>query len=431
MRLGPLAAITLIACLGASSLACADAPASESSNMVRDSAGVRIVESLSTARHPAPWTLGAEPVWSVGRLEGDPDYLLSRVVGAHQLPDGSILIANGGTSQVRFYDPSGVLVASRGREGQGPGEFAYLRALGTCRDDGFVAFDLNWEMNAYRADGTFVEKTVLRAPEGITPYNLACDPHGHVLLLGWGRNAAAGPVVGFHETRDRLVLVTREGAVETDFGERLVSERIGTTGGSGPHPAGRATQFALHDDRAFIGSGERFEVEVRALDGSLLALLRGPDIDLSVTDSIRSLYLENRLASAPAERHPVIRRQAEEMAWPEQIPAFVELRVDEEGVLWLRAYASPGSPETWSLLHPEAGYLGDLRLSARHRLLEAGSDYLLLLTRDDLDVERVVKLTLDRHGASYTPESPRRDGQLLQPPAAGGVEHSKRPLAGR
>jgi len=340
------------------------------------------------------------PVWEVGQLEGNPNYLFDRVVGAMQLPNGMIVVANGGTNQLRFYSPDGTLIKSQGGEGQGPGEFEYLRALGRCREDGFIAYDLNWQMNSYASAGTFIEKKVLLAPSGITPYNLACDPHGHVLLIGWGRDATAGPQVGFYQARDRLLLVNQAGEVQTDFGERLASERLGTPGGSGPHPAGRATRFALHDDQVFVGSGERFEVEVRDLSNSLRTLLRGPDINLEVTDSIKSAYLEGRLAAASEERHPDIRRSVEDIEWPEGVPAFVDLRVDPEGVVWLLVFSiSSTAPQVWSLIDQQEGYLGDLHLPSRHSLLEAGSDYLLLLTRDELDVERVVKLALTRHAS--------------------------------
>jgi hypothetical protein len=47
-------------------------------------------------------------------------------------------------------------------------------------------------------------------------------------------------------------------------------------------------------------------------------------------------------------------------------------------------------------LDPEEGYLGDVHLSPGQTLLEAGSDYLLVLSRDHLDVERVERYLLTR-----------------------------------
>lgn len=265
-------------------VACEGAGLPESRISVRDSAGIRIVQARSEVRSQAPWTLTEQPVWSVGELEGDPAYLLSEVTGAMQLPTGEIVI-----------------------------------------------------------DGTFVEKTTLRTPAGVTPYQLACDAHGHVLMLGWGRDATEGPTEGFYQAHDNLLVTTLDGTIEADLGRWLASERLGNRGGSGPHPAGRATVFALHDDRVFVGSGELFEVEIHGLDGSLLGLLRGPQIPLEVTDSVKDHVLQTILEQRPRERHAEIRSDFAEWEWPESFPAFTALRVDSEDVVWLiyRGVSSP------------------------------------------------------------------------------------------
>ncbi len=365
--------------------------------ILRDSAGIRIVESSEVTRFPAPWTIGDSPDWVVGELEGEWEYLLSRVVGAMTLIGGEVVIGNGDTNELRFYDEGGRWTRTLGGTGEGPGEFEYLRALGPCYPDGFVAFDLNWQKNSYLMDGSFVEKTVLKAPSGVTPYSLACDDRGNVMMLGWGRAIGSGPIVGFYQAHDRLVLAGDDGEVKTEFGERLASERIGSTGGSRPHPAGRATRFAIHAGSAYIGSGERCEVEVWSVDGNLRGLIRGPRIALEVTDSVKQAYLEARLTETDESRHAAIRSSVAEWEWPQSLPAFTDLRVDGAGVVWVKRFSvKPDEPETWSLLHPERAYLGDLRLAPRQSLLEIGEDYLLLLSRDELDVERVERVPLDR-----------------------------------
>jgi hypothetical protein len=371
--------------------------AQENRFAVRDSAGIRIVESIGTTRWPASWSLGAEPVWAVGEVEGDPAYLLSRVVGAMTLPTGEVVVGNRGTNELRFYAPDGTHVQTRGGDGQGPGEFEYLRGLAPCHAGGFIAFDLNWQMNAYLFDGTFVEKTTLQTPVGVTPYEIACDERGHVLMLGWGRDVTDGPQEGFYSAFDDLLLTDRRGNIQTDFGERLASERIGGRFGSRPHPAGRATLFALHDDRVYEGSGERFEVEVRDLDGGLLELMRGPRLGLEVTDSVRALILEVNLRSASPQRHEEIRSAFAGWTWPPTLPAYAALQVDSEGVVWLRAFAADeAEAEVWSLIEPERGYVGDLTLGPRQTLLEVGTDHVLVVARDELDVERVERYELRR-----------------------------------
>jgi hypothetical protein len=370
---------------------------------VRDSAGIRIVETSDVARHEAPFIVGDTPTFAVGRVEGEAPYLLSRVVGAIQLSDGAILVANGGSNELRLFSPQGEFLRAEGSEGQGPGEYEYMRGLGRCRQEGYVAFDLNWQMNAYDEHGRFVDKTVLRAPDGISPYNVACDQEGRRLILGWGRTVTAGPRIGFYAARDRLVLANRDGQLLADYGERLVSERIGTARGSRPHPAGRATVFASHDGGVYVGSGERFEVERYDLKGRLQALLRGPSLALAVTDSVKRLYRDTQLDAVAPEHRPALRAELEAWQWPETLPAFTDLVVDARGVLWLRLFrVGPQEPEAWALMDPTSGYLGDITLRPRQSLLEAGGDYLLVLQHDSLDVQSVVRLPLDR-GPSNDP----------------------------
>jgi hypothetical protein len=388
-----VAASALIACGGEG----ADA-ADEAAVVVRDSAGVQIVESRLGPPIAAPWALGAAPILGIGQTAGEDPYLLSRVVGALRLADGRIVIGDGGTGQLRFYDSAGVFLSQTGGVGEGPGEFEYMRSLERCRPDGFIAFDIDWAMNAYTEEGAFVEKRQMLVPEGITPYNLACDPAARVVMIGWGRGASPGPPpIGFHTTRDRLVLAAPDGSVATDFGEWLVSERIGTQFGSRPHPFGRATLFGLYGDQLYVGTGERMEVQVYGLDGTLQRVLRVPAPPLDVNDSLKTAYLESELAATPEPRQAALRTSIAEWEWPPTRPAYSELRVDPLGVVWLKEFAvTRTQPERWMLLDPERGYLGELELPARHTLLTIDADALLLLAKDELDVERVVAYALER-----------------------------------
>lgn len=171
--------------------AACDAPPKRPSagTVVRDSSGVRIVETSATERFSALWEIGEFSDWSVGELEGDPDYLLTRVVGALQLPGGRIAVGNGDTNEVRISGPDGARAPTLGGHGQGSGEFQRLRALRQWAEVGFEASDRT------------------------------------------GRSMPSTPMEG------RLSLVTLDDGVQTDFGSWLASERIGTMGGSGPHPA--------------------------------------------------------------------------------------------------------------------------------------------------------------------------------------------------
>jgi hypothetical protein len=90
---------------------------------VRDSAGVRIVENARPVWAPAEaLRLSLSPALVIG-TRPEPSYELSRVAGAARLSDGRIVIADGGSLQLRFFDSQGVFSNAVGGPGEGPGEF--------------------------------------------------------------------------------------------------------------------------------------------------------------------------------------------------------------------------------------------------------------------------------------------------------------------
>ncbi|MEJ2204371.1 MAG: hypothetical protein P8170_09690 [Gemmatimonadota bacterium] len=73
---------------------------------MRDSAGVRIVESRSAKWNAeTSWTISEEPIVVIGRAGSGED--LFNVRGATRLKGGRIVIANHGTSDWAVFDPAG------------------------------------------------------------------------------------------------------------------------------------------------------------------------------------------------------------------------------------------------------------------------------------------------------------------------------------
>ncbi len=126
----PFVALLLaVAACGDSSEAKGTRPAA-----VRDSAGVRIVESLDPQwSAEARWTIDSVPALLIGVAEGDPEQEFFRLNDARRLSDGRIVAANGGTSELRYFSADGAYLCSSGRQGAGPGEFdriSWLQVIG-------------------------------------------------------------------------------------------------------------------------------------------------------------------------------------------------------------------------------------------------------------------------------------------------------------
>jgi hypothetical protein len=107
--------------------ACSEQRASLSLVQVRDSAGISIVETSQPAwGTERGWTVDAAPFISIGETDGDDPYLFDRIRGTFRRRDGSIVVADGGTRELREFDSTGRFVGAKGQRGPGPGEFGSI-----------------------------------------------------------------------------------------------------------------------------------------------------------------------------------------------------------------------------------------------------------------------------------------------------------------
>jgi hypothetical protein len=386
--------LLLLATLGA----CAGAADREPEIVVRrDSLGIELVESraplLSDAQLSA--ALVAEPALAIGAADGEAQYMLHRVVGASRFEDGSIVVVNGGTAELRFYDSTGRHLHSRGGKGGGPSEFDYILWASRCGDDTVHVLDISATMKVFTAAGDVVRQFLLRLPNSEEPsYNRSCAQDGRLVISGWGHDDEMS--AGFHKATTTVWIVDSEGREVASLGEHLGSERIGMVNsagmlaGTGPHPFGRATVLAAARGLAYVGSGEPYEISVYDDRGELRQLIRAPREDLAVTSELLNRFREERLSALPDARRPAEERFLRELAKVESIPAFTALMVDAAGRLWARRFQGPGDEgERWGIFLPDGSFLGHLSLPNRFRLMEAGVDYVLGVERDELDVEYV------------------------------------------
>ena len=122
--------------------ACEQGVPSAESLVAKDSAGVVIVMNAPDAIAEATSvTLGGDSL-SIGRVGGPETSQLFQVHGVRQLSDGSLLVLNTGTAEVRRYDSSGQWLSSDGGPGDGPGEMRFPVSLIAGQADTSLVFDI-------------------------------------------------------------------------------------------------------------------------------------------------------------------------------------------------------------------------------------------------------------------------------------------------
>ncbi len=377
----------------------------------RDSAGVTIVDNVRGSWSDAQsWRLSPEPIVDIGVLEGAPEYQLFRVGGALRLDDGRIVVANGGTGELRFYDEAGSYVSASGRKGEGPGEFEDIGWLRRYRGDSLIAYDFRQaRTSVLDTDGNFGRLFRFESPgdlgrvRGIGPFtdgsifastspilsNDFCDQATRidVLYLVYSPTGEFVDSVGRFPGPERYVQTQRSGG-----GMSVMVTSI---------PFGKSPVYALHDQDYYYGPTETYEIWRFASDGTLRGIIRRPLDPVPVTDADLEAAIEERLQNYPDE---AARRGARQtfasMTIPETMPAYDDLAVDVEGNLWVNEYEPlSDGPQHWTVFNAEGRMLGVVALPRRFRVTEIGEDYVLGISTDDLDVQHVRLYELIKPGA--------------------------------
>ncbi|MGD8362961.1 MAG: hypothetical protein PVJ04_16155, partial [Gemmatimonadota bacterium] len=152
--------------------ACGGRPSQVSNVVERDSAGVRIVESLSSAWPGSQgWSLAEAPQVRIEIPPGDPGNERYGALDAARLSDGRIVVADAGANELRFYDATGGYLFAAGGPGTGAGEFRRLRSIFRLPGDSVLAFDaLRRRLSVFDRDGHLGRSAPLRSsgPESST-----------------------------------------------------------------------------------------------------------------------------------------------------------------------------------------------------------------------------------------------------------------------
>jgi len=86
--------------------------------------GSRLIGAQSIQSRPAAEVrLSADPLLSVGMLDGPDEYHFGDINAGSLLADGSVVVSDPMNFRIQRFGSDGEHLWSRGREGEGPGEF--------------------------------------------------------------------------------------------------------------------------------------------------------------------------------------------------------------------------------------------------------------------------------------------------------------------
>jgi hypothetical protein len=351
------------------------------------------------------WRVGPDPSLDIVTLADNPNELLEFVRGAVRLGDGRIVVANGGTNELRTYGPDGQFMFSRGGFGTSPDEFRQIGEVVPFGGDSVAVND--WGSGravVYKPSAEWARD--FRLPDlgpDYVPLLLGRFPDGTVLVGTGDRIDPSRTQLGVARKPVVFLRADAQGSVLDSIGrfpgdELFVISRGGGRIQAPALPFGRTTETGLVGDGVAIGSSDSYEISVFSPDGQLQRVVRKSHAPVPVTVESFRILADRRVSRIPDEALRAERRQELlDMPIPETMPAFGLLIGDSEGYMWVQEYVTPGEPTVdWSVFGPDGVFLGTVTMPSALRPKQIGSDFVLGVLVDELGIEHVQLYSLAR-----------------------------------
>ena len=378
-----------------------------------DSANVRVIEATSPMlADTGSWRVRAAPRVSIGVETGDDHYQFSRVGGIARLRDGRIVVGDGGSSQLRLFDSTGVFIAAHGTKGQGPGEFgefSNLRIWRAPNGELLVNDSGNDRINIFDSSGTY-QRAVKLGESPIGPRVFLNDVFADGTLLasapeGGGRLNAevVGPLapMRFAYLRYSPAGEYLGTIVEVVDRQRYVNE-FGTIRHFPYIPLTGEPKVVARGRTVLVYRGGAAEIEQWSERGVREATIRWRGAEPRSVESVWDRYVQeslDRMQGQQREQYQHYYRQP--LPLPETVPAAEALLVDADDHLWIRRYRLPWETvQQWDIFSPDGWWLTTLETPDRLTVSQVGSDFVLGTHRDSLGVERVRLHELTRGSSS-------------------------------
>lgn len=360
--------------------------------VVRDSAGIRIVENGPVANEPAPWRVSAEPVMRIGWDEGDPEF--AGVAQGAILGDGRVAVTTYDPRRLFVMSPTGEILDAFGRDGGGPGELgAVVAVLGLGGDTILVQHDRI--RFSFVHDGELVRE--LRITDAARSAVAGATPAGRLVMLP---NSGSG--IQQHETtwsQAPIVSITRDAEQWDTIG---LFEYLPPTADRPTYaPFGSA---AVSGERIVVSRNDRTELKWLDETGEPRQIARWQMPARTVTDSVRSAlerFMREYYQGPDYENVPateIERRMAAALDRAYGPLPFHRLVIgDPDGNAWLPGYlVRPGWPNLYAVVSADGRWLGVVQLPGEFKVLDIGADGVLVVEENELDMQAVALYRLEK-----------------------------------
>ena len=346
----------------------------------------------------AQWCVSPEPILTIGD-SGGRGHDLFGVVGAHRMADGGLVVADAGSSQLRFFDSAGRLTNTVGRSGDGPGEFRRLLLMRAFSGDSLFTFDPAQQRASVFGPSGDLQRS-FRMPEvDAFPLVVAVASDGGSVVKINRVYSSGETATGVYGSEVDLLSLGPDGSVEARLGTVPGDESYVLASGesmiAGPLVFGRRLLVSALDDGAVVGLTDEEALRVIGPDGETRIPIGHER--LRATQDDFSFVMNRELQAFPDEVRSIEARRYDDMPRRDLLPTLAGLLTDDEGRIWVRRQLRPDDPRRlWAVIGPDDSSRFEVRTPDGATVLEAGADYIVAVTRNELDIEIVVVHELQR-----------------------------------
>lgn len=374
------------------------------------------------------WLVDSVPSVTIGTVDGPPETLLFRAIAALVMSDGTIVIANAGTSEIRWFDEQGNFLRNVGGQGEGPGEFRSLTDIWRIRGDTILAWDNRLRRVSFLApDGNFVGSRTfvippIPLPSGISLTNSitfrGALADGSIVAMNntvASRNLGTGMTTtseGYRRVDNHVLLFPRDTlplAVLLEPRSALDHDTLGIFAGGeefeytavvrpgGPEQQtysevifGERFLWAIGPESFAAGAGKPYSVNLHDRTGNPTRSVGRDVAPVRTTPELVRRFREDQVAQTSAEYREVRAASLERVPAAEVLPAYRAVEFDREGNLWVEEFGlTQDAPRVFSVFATDGRWLARVSVPNDLTIIDRGPDYLLTRARDDLDVEQI------------------------------------------
>ena len=254
----------------------------------RDSLGVLIVENRSPASAEAPFTLDSTPIIDLGHDAGTTRMKNSADSCFRCVSDGRVVVGNGGTRELRVFDPQGQWLHSIGREGEGPGEFRGFARFHIGAGDTLYINDMRLRrLSVFSPDGNFQRSMLLQAPTEMTGLRTAGVLLDGRVIARTQRGFTSQAKEGIRRDTVSVLVFDGAGRLNDTVGQYPGREewiiRSEKSVSISDWPFGKDIVTLTHQSLIIAGTTDSPELLTLQADGTLVRIVRWAASDLPVT----------------------------------------------------------------------------------------------------------------------------------------------------